>query len=339
MTALFVRILTAFLMMLFMQKAAIALPAGVGKCTGHFVNPITDVGWGNMFPFSIGGLKIWPSSKPDTDNPDLPVCVCGSPIPRVGIAMGFWEPVRLGDVTMKPWCFVNLGGLKLDPGFDIGYKSFSGMNTGDTQNHGGEWNVHWYMYPLLYWLELAADFACLEKASIDILYVTEIDPLWQDDELTMLLNPEAILFANPIAIAACGADCIAATSKLPLDPLFWCAGCWGGMYPLNGNNTAQYSHVQGSRLALAKFSYKLHRQLIAWGTMGGKGLCGKYPMPVMRKQQYRFQAVNPVAKGKGRWGGPTIGASTALFDSGQMVPVIGEDIGYLVWRKRNCCAF
>ena len=24
--------------------------------------------------------------------------------------------------------------------------------------------------------------------------------------------------------------------------------------------------------------------------------------------------------------------------AGQVIPAIGEDMGYLVWRKRNCCA-
>ena len=97
--------------------------AGPGRCTGKFVNPITDICWSCLFPLSIGALDIWPSSRPDPKNPTLPVCLCGL---RPGIAMGFWEPVRLADVSMKPWCFVNLGGLKIDPGFDIGYRSISG---------------------------------------------------------------------------------------------------------------------------------------------------------------------------------------------------------------------
>ena len=33
-----------------------------------------------------------------------------------------------------------------------------------------------------------------------------------DDELTLILNPEAVLFANPVAVAACAADCVAATA-------------------------------------------------------------------------------------------------------------------------------
>ena len=86
--------------------------SGPGRCTGRFVNPLTDICWSCLFPMSVGGLDIWPSvaGRPDTDNPDLPVCNCGL---RVGVAMGFWEPVRLADVSMKPWCFVNLGGMKL----------------------------------------------------------------------------------------------------------------------------------------------------------------------------------------------------------------------------------
>ena len=100
--------------------AAQGLPTGPGRCSGSFVNPVTDVCWGCMFPLSLGSLKIWPSSRADTKNPDLPICACGTPVPRIGLAMGFWEPVRLVDVTTKPWCFPNLGGIKLNPGFSIG---------------------------------------------------------------------------------------------------------------------------------------------------------------------------------------------------------------------------
>ena len=36
--------------------------AGPGKCTGQFVNPITDICWSCLFPISVGGLEIWPSN-------------------------------------------------------------------------------------------------------------------------------------------------------------------------------------------------------------------------------------------------------------------------------------
>ena len=181
------------------------------------------------------------------------------------------------------------------------------------------------------------DAPIAEQASFDIAYMTEIDPLWQDDSLTALINPEAIVFANPIAQVACAGDCIAGTVHLPLDPLFWCAGCQGSMYPLNGNVPSSIGHVQSSRLALSRFAYKMHREALAWGTMGSAGLCKKYLMPIMRKQQYRFQMVNPIPTVSGRFACSAIGASTMPPDAGRAYPAAGEDMGYLVWRKRNCC--
>jgi conjugal transfer pilus assembly protein TraU len=308
-----------------------------GACTGSFINPVTDVCWSCLFPLSVGGLPIFPaaSGRKDTHNPPLPICLCGSPIPRIGIAMGFWEPVRLVDVSVKPWCFVNLGGKRIAPGFDIGYGKVARPR--DVTGRGSKWHVHWYLYPLLYWLEVLTDAACLEQASFDIAYVTEVDPLWQDDTLTALINPEVAVFANPVAQAACGIDCVSATADLPLDALFWCAGCQGPMYPINGNVSAHVGHVQASRLALARFAYKMHRQGIAWGTMGSEGLCKKYLMPILKKQQYRVQMVNPSPMVTGRWACPPIGSSDLKPGSGLSVPTVGEDMGYLVWRKRNCC--
>src|SRR3546814_14302126 len=67
------------------------------------------------------------------------------------------------------------------------------------------------------------------------------------------------------------------------------------------------------------------RELVAWGTMGGKGLCGKYLMPVMRKQQYRFQATNPNPATKGRYACPPIGASTTFQSAGQVIPAIRSE--------------
>ncbi len=323
----------------FALGAATPSSAAPGGCTGHFVNPITDVCWSCLFPLSVGGLEIWPSERADTPNPSFPICLCGSPIPRIGIAVGFWEPSRLVDVSNKPWCFVNLGGMTLDPGFDIGRGTYQGTSQiGGASQQSAKWNVHWYMYPLVSWLEILADFACLEVGTFDIAYVTEIDPLWQDDSLTTLINPESTLFANPVAQIACAADCIASTANIPLDPLFWCAGCHGSMYPLNGNVSAHMDPIQSSRLAAERMIYKLHREGILWGTAGGAALCHTYPMPILKKSQYRLQMTNPAPMVSGKFACPTIGSSTLNPATGRTYPVEGEDMGYLVWRKRNCCA-
>src|SRR5665647_408501 len=52
------------------------------------------------------------------------------------------------------------------------------------------------------------DNSHLEQSSFDVVYLTELDPMWHDDELTFIFNPDVDLPAR----AACAADCAAATA-------------------------------------------------------------------------------------------------------------------------------
>ena len=170
----------------------------------------------------------------------------------------------------RAWCFPNLGGLTIDPGLPAA-RGRTGSSGGDGAS-GSVWHVHYYVYPLLSWIGALLDLGCLEAGGLDIAWTSELDPAWLDDELSFLLNPEAALFANLPAQAACAADCAASSAGLPLDPLFWCAGCQGGMYPLTGNVAAHVGGVQASLLAAQRLVYRLHRLGIAWGTFGS-GRC------------------------------------------------------------------
>jgi conjugal transfer pilus assembly protein TraU len=314
--------------------------AAAVSCRGHFVNPITDVCWSCLLPITLGAIPIAHGIRPDSPNPASPICLCGTPIPRLGLEIGFWEPVRLADSTRKAWCFPSLGGVKMPVPF--GFGSGSTDRGKDGSSDGGktaQYHVHWYIFPLMYWLELLTDFLCLENASFDIGYVTELDPLWRDDELSAIISPEEFIFANPIALAACTADCVASSVGMPLQPMFWCAGCRGSMYPMTGNTWATSGDVEGSLYAVEKFTYKLHREGLAWGTRGAAAVCAKHFAPVIDKLQYRYQLTNPVPNVIGPFTCPTAGATTQTYEFFKEVPVIGEDFGYLVWRKRNCCAF
>ena len=246
-----------------------------------------------------------------------------------------WEPARLIDVTRTPWCFPNLGGLTIDPGLGS-VRGRTGSSGGDGAS-GSVWHAHYYVYPLLSWIGALLDLGCLEGGGLDIAWVSELDPAWLDDELAFLLNPEAALFAGLPAQAACAADCAAASAGLPLDPLFWCAGCQGGMYPLTGNVTAHVGGVQASLLVGQRLVYRLHRLGLAWGTSGSAALCGRYPMPVMKKSQYRWQMTQPVPATSPLTGCNPTGRSSVLWETLRELPVSGENFGYLLWRKRNCC--
>ncbi len=310
--------------------------ASAQSCTGRFVNPISDVCWECLLPISIGPISIGGAAgAPDTPNPGSPICFCGTPIPRIGLSLGVWEPARLMDVTRKPWCFPNLGGLTIDPGLPAA-RGRTGSSGGDGAS-GSVWHAHYYFYPLLSWIGVLLDLGCLEGGGLDIAWTSELDPAWLDDELSFLLNPEAALFANLPAQAACAADCVAASAGLPLDPMFWCAGCQGGMYPLTGNVAAHVGGVQASLLAAQRLVYRLHRAGLAWGTSGSAALCGRYPMPVMKKSQYRWQMTEPVPATSAVTGCNPTGRSSVLWESLRELPVSGESFGYLLWRKRTCC--
>lgn len=304
------------------------------KCTGRFVNPITDICWSCLFPITICGVKVSPGNE-DTNNPHTPICTCGSPIPRIGIPISFWEPARLMDVTRVKFCLVNMGGLQIGGDNVRGHGNIStGVTTHNIKN--SFYQVHYYVYPVLFWLELLTDFVCMEKGQLDLAYITEFDPLWNDDETAFVLNPEAVIFGNPIAQAACAADSVAATAGFPLDSMFWCAGCQGSIYPYTGNVPYHIGGVQASLLLVSRMLAKMHRELLARGTSGKAALCGSYIMPVMMKSQYKQQMLYPVST-TGKDGCRPLGRTSVPWEGGKEKPYVGEDFGYLIWRKRNCC--
>ena len=308
------------------------LPAN-SKCVGRFVNPITDICWKCIFPIKVAGIEVV-AGNPSLSTSRNPICRCKRPpfgeLP--GIPISFWEPVRLVDVTRTPYCLVNMGGIQIANTGIRGHGSVGQNPTAGTYH--SFYNVHWYVYPITYWLEILTDFLCLENSAIDLAYLTELDPLWNDDEKSFILNPEAVLFGNHLAQAACAADCVAATAKLPRNELFWCMGCQGSFYPFTGTISSHTGGVQASLLATGKFMAKLHREGLLWGTYKRAGLCGKYPMPIIKKDMYRLQMTYPLPTSTQCY---TMGHSSVLWESGKEFPYKGEDFGYLVWRARDCC--
>jgi len=238
----------------------------------------------------------------------------------------------------KPFCLTSLGGIDLDPG--IAAPEAARFTRPEADGDAGAfYQVHWYTNPVMYWLEVVADFPCLESGSFDLVYMTEVDPLWADDELSLILNPDALLFANPVAIAACAADCIAASAGFGLRDLFWCAGCQGGVYPLNGHVPYHVGGIRTAALMAQRMTAKMHRELLAWGWHGSAGLCGPYYLPVMDKTAYKTELTYPIPatdKVDGKCCHP-FGRTTVDWGAGKEYPVQGEDFSFLLFRKRNCC--
>ncbi len=311
-------------------------------CMGKFINPITDVCWSCLMPITIASISIGKTSKPknrDTKNPSSPICGCmkaGLPVP--GVSIGFWEPVRLIDVTRTPYCMVGLGGIEI---MHERRKISSYRRAPDV--HSSFYHLHYYIYPLLYWLELVTDFVCLDKGSFDLAYMSELDISYNDEKVQNLLHPENILFGNPLAQAACSIDCTAATVSLPRDELFWCAGCLGNMYPFSGYNADHYGGVQNSNLLAIRTLAKFHRIGLAQRTATSDGkvngeLCQKNYAPKIVKSQYKLQMVYPKSS-SGDFACVPLGMTDLFYGAFKEFPNDGQDFGYLLWQKKNCCGF
>jgi conjugal transfer pilus assembly protein TraU len=324
------------------SNAAGPVPTPAPTCKGKFLNPITDICWSCMFPMKVGGGTLLSMGQEDSNSTGgNPFCFCGNGTlnPKIGVKIDFWEPSRLFEAVRRPHCYPSLGGITLDPGIDAPAHQQSKKGQKGIQNTGSFYNAHWYTNPIMYWLEVVLDNNCMERGTFDIAYATEYDPMWSDTSLAFLLAPDSALFANPIASAVCAADCVASTAGFPLNSLFWCAGCQGGMYPLTGWVATHIGGVQASTLLMQRMTNKLHRQGLMWAASGDGGLCGMYPQVIMDKTNYKSQLTFPIpntTKISGRCCQP-YGRTTVITGAGKEIPYIGEDFAYQIFRKRSCC--
>jgi len=283
-----------------------------------------------MFPMSIGGIQIAQGPMPDPNSTIAsPVCVCLDPFPRVGIPIAFFEPSRLIEIVSDPYCFPTLGfGLTTSAGLLGGSKQ-----SGGTSSKRTFMQAHYMIFPVYALLEIVTDIGCLDNSLTDVAYITEPDPLWNSDTLSAFIQPEALLFGNPVTNLVCVADSIASSVFMPLNPLFWCMGSWGNVYPLTGSQPTKDSFVADTSGIAAKLIYKLHRELILWGSVGTAGLCGHFPMPIWMKSAYRLQIMSPIPHPIGH----VIGQSGLLWDTTKNTPTTMDNFGYVLFKKRDCC--
>jgi len=266
---------------------------------------ISGICWSCMFPVYLAGIEMFDgrNGRPEDANDDA-LCFCGGDlasgeIPTIGFSVGMYIPSRIVEVVRKPWCFPVLFGADMgDANIMDGALSFGG--SGPYENQMGpesrsQYTWHFYAFPLLEILELLDLPQCNvdNYSSFDVMFMSEAFPHWYDSELAFLIQPEALIFGNPIAQAAQLADCTASSVGSSLNDIFWTAGCWGSHYPVTGD-TGTGSSVQSASLASSRAMFLLSRLGFLKRTVGTDSMCGGADMPVLQKSQYKFQQIFPV---------------------------------------------
>jgi conjugal transfer pilus assembly protein TraU len=230
----------------------------------------------------------------------------------------------------------SLGGVVADPGIETPTPT---RHRADNQSATSFYQVHWYADPIAFWLGIIIDHRCMEQSVFDLAYMTEIDPTWNNDEITAVLYPETFLFGNLFARASCAIDCLTANATFPISTFYWCAGCQGSLYPLDGNIQAHIGGVQASSLLIQRMLAKMHRYGITLAGHGKSGFCGLYYEPLVDRSQYKYTMIYPVPqtdKMEDRCCQP-LGVTTSIWGAGREIPYWGEDFAYILFRKRNCC--
>jgi len=314
--------------------------------------------WECIFPMSLIGVTVFnlsedsvrPAVGPGISAiypPQLCGCICFTPYICVpGLPFGAFMPSHLLEVVRNPLCFPSLNGATLgsDPTFIN--RGLVDVSQDDPALKMSYYHVHFIIFPLWAMLGTGIDYLCAMATSmgnpLDIAYLSEVDPAWDDDPLSLLLFPEAFLFANPVATAACAVDSVAASFGYPLDPLFWCAGSFGNIYPPSGFTSGSYSgQIKPAALVVTRVLAKLARfgAELYWAA-DGSAICTDIPTFLMVKSQYKFQLLYPIADSTSNnvtsCCSP-IGRTQLMWGMASTYPVDGDDFVFLLWKLQRCC--
>lgn len=295
----------------------------------------------NIFPIKFAGftvLNFYGHEDHDDSGAGI-LCVCNLPPPlffRVGFPLHMWEPADIIETVQQPWCSPSVG---IDLNVGINAQNIGDESDVTTQkDRTTSAQVHLVSYPIWWFMGLFLDFICLQGGTgFDYLYVTELDPLWQNDLWSSILTPEGNLFANKTLQLVCPVDAASSTIGFPIDYLFWCAGSWGSAYPFS-KNMPSVGYLQANAGIASKFIAKMHRELILWLTSGHfmlRGWCTPFPYPVWKKTQYNLLLLYPVPNSNRQ----PIGRTAQLWGIGKNPPFEGSNFVWMLYRVRDCCAF
>jgi len=337
-----------------------------------------DTCWDAMFPIEVGDFTIHSGHEEDDPNPDeessSAYCCCNrmhkcsSPEDYLEGSYGWvwkwWEIDRIVEVVRVPWCFPSLGGAdgewgfwlpaQLNPNWGEVNKIWGGFQATDTPEKVHHFfNVHFYAYAPLAFLEILIAPECHAGfiMDFDLLEASEFDFSWAREGFGWFA-PDTILFANPVAVLACTADCALSNVGFGNNYLFWCAGCLGSIYPVKGNVNYQLSPTAVAELMLYRWLFKMFRTGKEFKTWDVDDPCRPQLWPFfIIKNEFKLQMIHPmVEKGDpcvhplGRspflWGGSynVSGVSGGLFPGeAATVAGVGEDYVYYLWRRMECC--
>jgi conjugal transfer pilus assembly protein TraU len=195
-------------------------------------------------------------------------------------------------------------------------------------------------------MNLFTDILCLQDGTgldgvgaLSIAYMSEIMGVIDgsnNSTMAAILTPEVVLFANPFTQFYCMGDAVLTTFEMTDVVGYWCVG-GHTIFPLSNFQTQGVGYVDSASIVAAKMIFKMTRSGALPVCAGNQALCGCYPVPVWNKLQYRLQMAMPLPDILCRRMGKPFILWTAPNKNPPMIPG-GDNLVWLVWRRRECCA-
>jgi conjugal transfer pilus assembly protein TraU len=261
----------------------------------------------------------------------LGICICPRPPPifyEEGEIWTYWEPFAAVDTVSTPYYspFMgsSIGGSALD---ELGGTN-STQDAVSVANEVTFSQAHIFPLPMMEWM------LCSRRDYP--VWISEYDAQWNNDGLSILIHPEASLFANKAMQLLCMTDAIATNLGYTLDYMPWCIGSGGSSYPMTGS--IQNDEItQANNSAAARLIYKMNRIFMICDPY--ESLCGCQYTPVWIKSHYKTHVVRPGDRSPA-W---PFGATSTYYNSGLNVPMAGGGLGpndeylWTVYRRQLCC--
>jgi len=297
---------------LFASLLLLLCHGALAEKSGDGFNSGSDVHWGEI-EFRVEGI-----------------CICPRPPPiffEEGMIYSYWEPFLVEDTVSvahySPYMGSSMGSAAID---ELGGKNTS-SDAVDIANESTFAQAHAYLFPMIYGLCEHADYG---------MWWSEYDSMWQNDELSAVIHPEAALFANKWAQMACMTDALAVNSfNFPISVMPWCIGSSGSSYPMTGH-VDNDNIVQANNTAASRLIYKLCRIMMICDP--ADNLCGCDYTPIWIKHHYKMHVVRPADRSPAY----LVGKAAKFYDSGLNPPYQGEkgandEFLWVVYRKQKCC--
>lgn len=319
----------------------------------------------NMLPIKIGAVEInniddmsggvgsAGGSAGGSDTEGTFLCMCQVPPPifeRMGVTLQFWNNVGMVDTTSIPYCFPQLGmslssmSSGVEGAFSgLGVPGIGGSNQFGARSSGGKdgqfmsAHTHYASFMNLMQIVSEAIFSmCLGATSNISPQMSEVFFWWQNDEWGAVKNPEALLVANPIATAACMVESLSVSLlQTSLDPLFWCMGSWGALYPITMNVGSGTPLTSYAMLVARNLSerFQTAQLMDTTGYQMLNGYCQPIPIYFIPKTDINIYPIFP-QKYNSRF---PLGYPSEIWGFGMDNP---SNIGVMTWmiyQKRDCC--